>query len=535
MSRFLRVCLATALVAAGCVGLLAEEERSVAPADDPAKPESPESPESGESREPVEPKAKGAASDRTEETETAAAGAEEAAPPEDGIYDVYVVPITEGITKPNRFVLRRALKDAIENEIEMVILDMDTPGGGVGYTLEMMEMLDKFDGITATYVNDDAISAGSFIAASTDEIYFAPRGKIGASAVIQGTGEDVPETAKQKIESYLRANIRVMTEDKPYRAEVIRAMLDAEYELEIEGEVIKPAGDLLTLTAKEAMREYGDPPRPLLGAGIHESVEDLLDARFGEGNYRIKSFELTYSEELAKWMTTFAPALLGLGMLALFIEFKTPGFGVFGIGGLILILIFFISNYIAGLAGNEPIVFFALGVLLVIVELLILPGTILFGLLGLGLMVGSLMWAMIDFWPGEGVAVSGDMLAEPLINLAVGGAIAIAGALLASRFLPGSALERTLVLSGAAGAGGDGGDGATVAASEAPSRWPAVGSTGEVVNALHPGGLVEIDGRRYEAHANVGSIDRGARVRVVRVGDFGVVVEEEEEEEEEKA
>jgi len=145
--------------------------------------------------------------------------------------------------------------------------------------------------------------------------------------------------------------------------------------------------------------------------------------------------------------------------------------------------------------------------------------------LPISLMVGSLMWAMIDFWPGEGVAVSGDMLAEPLINLAIGGAIAVVGALLASRFLPGSALERTLVLSGAVGGTSKEAE-ATVAASEAPSRWPAVGATGEVVNALHPGGMVAIEGRRYEAHANVGSIDRGAKVRVVRVGDFGIVVEE---------
>ena len=96
-------------------------------------------------------------------------------------------------------------------------------------TLEMMEMLNRFEGITATYVNDDAISSGSFISAATQEIYFSPIGKIGASSVIQGTGEDVAETAKQKIESYLRANIRVMTAEYPYRADVIRAMLDADF------------------------------------------------------------------------------------------------------------------------------------------------------------------------------------------------------------------------------------------------------------------------------------------------------------------
>ena len=72
-------------------------------------------------------------------------------------------------------------------------------------------------------------------------------------------------------------------------------------------------------------------------------------------------------------MTTFAPALLGIGMLMLF-EFKTPGFGVMGIGGISLIGVFFISQYIAGLAGNEPILFFALGVLLVFIEIFFFQG-----------------------------------------------------------------------------------------------------------------------------------------------------------------
>ena len=166
-----------------------------------------------------------------------------------GSINVYVIPIQGMIDKPNLYILRRGLKEAIRNNIEMVILDMDTPGGRVDTCLEMMKALDRFDGVTATYVNEDAISAGSFLAASTEEIYFAPRGKIGASAVIQGTGEDVPETARLKMESYLRANIRAMAEDKPQRADVIRAMLDANFEFKIGEEVIKPSGELLTLTA----------------------------------------------------------------------------------------------------------------------------------------------------------------------------------------------------------------------------------------------------------------------------------------------
>lgn len=446
--------------------------------------------------------------------------AQEAAPVVDDKVDVYVIPITDAIGKPNLYILRRGLKEAIENEVDMVILDMDTPGGRVDYTIEMMEMLAKFEGITATYVNDDAISAGSFIAAATQEIYFSPTGKMGASAVIQGGGEDVPETARMKIESYLRANIRVITEDYPFRSDVVRAMLDADFELKIGEEVIKPEGELLTLTASEAMREYGDPLSPLLGKGIYESVEELLDARFGEGQYEIRDFHLSYSEEIAKWMSTFAPALMGIGLLLLFLEFKTPGFGIFGIGGIVLIAIFFASQYIAGLAGNEAILFFVLGVILVLVELFFFPGSIVFGLAGLGLIFGSLMWAMVDIWPNEPIDFSPDMFVEPLVNMIFGVAIAVCGALLFGRFFHGSFLERRLVLAESAG-----GSSATIRA-ERESTLPSVGVKGVAVTDLFPSGRVEIGGTRYEARSALNSIDKGAVVRVVKSSDFSLIVEE---------
>ena len=438
----------------------------------------------------------------------------------DGKISVYVVPITGPISKPNKYILRRALKDAIENKVDMVILDMDTPGGRVDFTIEMMEMLAKFDGITATYVNDDAISAGSFIAAATQEIYFAPQGKIGASAVIQGGGEDVPETARLKIESYLRANIRVMTEDYPFRSDVIRAMLDADFELKIGEDVIKAAGELLTLTASEAMKEYGDPAQPLLGKGIYASIDELLDARFGANQYEIRDFRLTYSEEIAKWMNAFAPALMGIGMLLLFLEFKTPGFGIFGIGGIAMIAIFFASQHVAGLAGNEPILFFVLGVVLILVELFFFPGTFVFALSGFALMLGSLLWAMIDFWPNEPLRLSPELLVEPLANLIFGLGIALFGALVFGRLFKGSFLERGLVLADVAGGAGG------VIREERAASLPRVGAVGEAITDLFPTGRVEIKGVRYDARSSLGSIDCGKPIVVVKSSDFALVVRE---------
>ena len=84
---------------------------------------------------------------------------------------------------------RRGLKAAVEKGIDAVMIDIDTPGGELNTTLEMMKVLDRFNGETLTFVSNEAISAGVYISASTQDIYFAPKSIIGSAAVIQGTGK----------------------------------------------------------------------------------------------------------------------------------------------------------------------------------------------------------------------------------------------------------------------------------------------------------------------------------------------------------
>ena len=198
--------------------------------------------------------------------------AERAAPliGEDGRVHVYRVPITEAISKPNLFILRRSIKQAIEQEVKVIVIDMDTPGGRLDITLDMMELLDRFEGETITYVNKDAISAGAYISMATDSIYFAPKGVMGAAAVVSGSGQEIDESMKAKVNSYLLARMRSYTEEFPYRAELIRAMADLDYELKIDKKVLKESGELLSLTATEAVERYGDPARPLLAQNFFQ-------------------------------------------------------------------------------------------------------------------------------------------------------------------------------------------------------------------------------------------------------------------------
>ena len=121
---------------------------------------------------------------------------------------VVVIPVRDEIADPTLYIVRRGLKDAEAKKADLIVLDMKTPGGALDATFEMMEALGKFSGRTITYVNDQALSAGAFISATTEEIWFAPRGKIGAAAPVSAGGQDIDKSMKQKIVSYLKAEVR---------------------------------------------------------------------------------------------------------------------------------------------------------------------------------------------------------------------------------------------------------------------------------------------------------------------------------------
>jgi membrane-bound serine protease (ClpP class) len=227
---------------------------------------------------------------------------------------VVVIPVREQVDSPLLFIIRRGLKEAIEekanDKANVVVLDMKTPGGALDATFEIMEALAKFPGKTITFINSEALSAGAFISATTEEIWFAPDGVIGAAAPVLATGGEIDVSMKQKVVSYLKARVRATSEGKGYRGQVISAMIDADYELKIEDKVIKAKGELLSLTAKEASEQHGDPARPLLAAGIAKSVNDLLTQKYGAENFSVKTLEITWSERFAVFLRALSPLLL---------------------------------------------------------------------------------------------------------------------------------------------------------------------------------------------------------------------------------
>ena len=144
---------------------------------------------------------------------------------------------------------------------------------------------------------------------------------------------------------------------------------------------------------------------------------------------------------------------------------------------------------------------------------------------GIALMLGSLVWAMLDLWPGETVSFEGDMLLRPLANVLVGVVLAVVVFLMILKFLPKGGPWGGLVLEAAVG--GEPGPVRALNSNESmtPRGAALVGCKGVAATALFPSGQVEISGKRYEAKLDIGFADAGTQVKVTGVSEFGLIVE----------
>jgi membrane-bound serine protease (ClpP class) len=357
--------------------------------------------------------------------------------------DIIVVPLRGEISPSLLMFLRRTEKAAESSGASAIIFEMDTYGGRLDSAAEITNVLNRATIPTYTFINSNAGSAGSLIALATQHIYMAPVSAIGAAAPVLPTGEDLPLTEREKTISYWTAQIRSSASKNGHNPDVGEAFMNKDKEVKIGDRVIHPKGTVLTLSAQEATEKING--KPLLADGIAASIVDLAQKAGLKGN--IVALNPSGFEQLAFWITALAPLLLLGGILGAYLEFKIPGATLPGIISAICFTLFFLGHYLAGLAGWEVVGLFVLGMALVLIEILFFAhSTIVFGVLGIFLMVASLLWAMIDRYPGETFFPTGQMLAVPLLKLflaIIAAAIAIA---VLARYLPRTGLYRRFAL-----------------------------------------------------------------------------------------
>ncbi len=462
---------------------------------------------------------------------------------------VAVIEIRSEITKGLERYIGRALAEA-EASADAVVFDMHTPGGRVDVMGDVVNHIFESDLPTITHVRTEAISAGALIALATDQIVMAGGSAIGDAAPVDQSGDELGE----KVISYMRGKVRATAERNGRNPDIAEAMVDKSKTLVLsDGEaealtraelaqrreagkevtVLSPRGELLTLTTDEALdlgfvELKADSLDDLLaaytlvevdGARAVMTAEQLARARdAGQEPRAIESLadasvlrlRRSVGEMLAMKVTSsvLGSLLLSVGMLGIFIEFRTPGFGVPGILGAICVALFFGGHMIADISASIGLLLFAAGLLLLALEAFVIPGFGIAGLLGIGLSLGGLFFTFAGAAPSMGHAMGS-------LSIAVATTIALATA--AAFVLPRTSAWNRLVLRSAQESGGG-------YRAHDPALSALVGQTGVALTMLRPAGAVQIGGARVDVVSDSEFVAKDSTVEVVRVEGARIVV-----------
>ena len=426
---------------------------------------------------------------------------------------VYQIPIENQIEPALLYVVRRGVTEAKKEKADAVVFVMNTPGGGVNEAREIISLIGQIDVPVYTFVEKDAYSAGAIIALSTRHIYMAPGSVIGAATPLMmgplGSVEQMSQAVEEKMTSAVAAMVRAAAEQGGHDPRLSEAMVRRELGYTVGTNVLSKAGELLTLTASEA--------EGILSEGTVADVPAMLKAA-GLPDAEIRTLEVTPAEKIARFIAAFAPILLIIGLGGIYIEIKTPGFGLPGILGTAALVLFFFGHHIAGLAGMEDIIIFIIGFTLLLVEIFILPGHIVFGVSGIALILFSLLSAMTwkvpgHFWP----ELNDSTLQTAIGNLALGMTGTAVLVFFVGKYLPESRVFRPLVL----------GQQTTRAAgfSAARDRSELIGREGVTEMSLRPAGRALFDGERINVIARGEFIEKNIAVRIVETRGSRIVVE----------
>ncbi len=420
--------------------------------------------------------------------------------------DVYVIEITHEVDLGLPPYVRRVFEEAAEHKAAAVVLRINTFGGRVDVATEIKDAVLNSRIPTIAFIDKRAISAGALIALSSQKIVMTPGGTIGAATPVYETGEK----ASEKVVSYMRSEMRATAEKHGRDPRIAEAMVDEKVDL---GDSIDGgAGTLLTLTTAEAKKVgYCDAEAATLEAAL-----DSLGYR----GARIVQSDLSWGEDLVRFFTSpvMSSILIMLGLGGLFYGVKTGHMGTVAAIGIGAMTLFFGAQYLVDLANAIEVLMFVAGVVLLLVEVFVIPGFGVVGILGIVMMFASLFMALI----GNFDLVESDSLTVPLYTLAasmVGLAVLVA---LIIKYLPSSSVFRRFALESI-----DPTSGHMLAA----DYLRLVNEVGEAMTTLRPAGTALIGVDRFDVITDGEFINAGEQIRVVRVEGRKIVVRRQPQEE----
>lgn len=326
--------------------------------------------------------------------------------------------------------LYRKLEKAKSYQADLVIIEIDSPGG---YVESSLNMADRFRRNSwchlVAYVPDGqqgALSGAAIMALGCDEIVMHPKARIGdAGPIFQGE-DALFRHAPEKIRSDLVRRVRDLAEANGFPPALVEAMVDDGL---VVYHVTQPQSGKTTLMSEAELNALAEPAVWEKGPPVQESRQGLflelngvraveLKLATGTVDSRTALFErLALKEKPLVLETTSVdravmilnlPLVTGLllviGLIALYVEFSAPGVGVGGLISGLCFVLFFWSRFWGGTSGWLEVILFAAGIIFIAMEFFVIPGFGIAGITGLLLVLASLVMAGEEYAQSDGLS-----------------------------------------------------------------------------------------------------------------------------------
>lgn len=409
---------------------------------------------------------------------------------------VYVIPIDDEINSTTWRQVRQGCNAASQQDADILLIHLNTYGGAVLYADSIRTALLNYSRPTVAFIDNNAASAGALISIACDSIYMRQGASIGAATVVDGQGQQMPD----KYQSYMRATMRATAEANGRNPIIAEAMVDSR--VEIPGLI--DSTRVLTFTASEALKwDFSD--------GMAENIDQLLREQMSIDNYSITTYKASFWDYLIGFLTNpaFQAVLIMFIIGGIYFELQSPGLGFPSAAALISAVLYFMPLYIEGIAEPWVILMFVIGLILLILELIVIPGFGVAGISGIVMMLVSMFAALLHDFNFTFDPYHSDEVMEALLIVSIGLLLAITAICLCVWKLGYNFIPNKIGLSKEQKV-----EDGYIGVSMQPAQL--IGRVGTAVTVLRPAGKVEIDGITYDAVSLRDFIEADTSVEVVR-------------------
>lgn len=327
-----------------------------------------------------------------------------------------IIEFHEAITPLSGAILTRRFEQAVAGGAKIIVLDIDSPGGYVSTTLELVDMLEAAtDVTTVAYIEREAISGAALLSLAADKIAIGPQAIFGDAGMIMVGADAQFRYVPEKERSYLAQRVRTIAEKAGRPPSLAEAMVDKD--LVVFKAVRKNDGEIAYFSERE-WASMEDKDQWEKGLPVREAGNRTFFTATGARAVELGLANLTVNQRAdlpaaigaidpipvlaGSWADKLIvflnyPIITGLiliiGLVALVIEFGAPGIGLGGLVSILCFGLFFWSRFLGGTAGWFEVILFLIGVCFVLLEIFVIPGIGVAGIGGGALMVFSLFLA----------------------------------------------------------------------------------------------------------------------------------------------